>query len=133
MSIHFSQARPAHEEAYRRIVRQDKEKGLAGESYLDWFVDGVYKLDNGLGPVPALPPVAYQAPQPVTVNTLGAQAVTASAQLLGILSPISPLVHLQEAEEMDEEAAAAAAAAARQADEDDGGNTSLTADQAALL
>jgi len=50
-SIHFERIKPAHEEAYRRIVRQDKEKGVAGSSYLDWFSDGVWKLDNTLDPV----------------------------------------------------------------------------------
>jgi ubiquitin-protein ligase len=107
MSIKFDRPRPAHEEACRRIVHQEKERGVAGASYLDWFTDGVYKLDNlSLGPVPTmLPPVTYNASSSsashpaVTVPSSSSSTSSASADLLGPMSPISPLVRAKEAKE----------------------------------
>jgi hypothetical protein len=91
-SIVFTRPSPAHEEAHRRIVRQELEAGRAGRSYADWFADGVYKLDNGLGSVPAnLPPVRFDPPQPVSLSA--AASAQASAMLGLKMSPISPLNH----------------------------------------
>ena len=97
MSIRFERPRPAHEEAYRRIINQEKERGMAGTDYLDWFTDGVYKLDNGIGPVP----IHLPAFQPVThkpTSHADHSSSSSTSNLIGPFSPISPLIQAQQAE-----------------------------------
>lgn len=106
-SIVFSKPRPAHEEISRRILRGEGGGTAGATSYVEWFAEGVHKIDGQqMAAAGSMPSVL---PPPPTVHTAGAAAATGPANLLGAMSPISPVLR----------AAAAEAASGGDSDADD--------------
>lgn len=109
-SIVFSKPRPAHEEIARRITRGEggATAGTGATSYLEWFAEGVHKIDGQqMAAAGSMPSVL---PPPPTIHTTGASsAASGPANLLGAMSPISPVLR----------AAAADAASGGDSDADD--------------